>query len=320
MSDDAYGQLLTATIQHLESLKARGLRHVAVQPQTLAALAAPIPAAARAASPSIRPAPVPAPAPRPTQAPISAPVVAAAPPPAPVARPVSSLVAAPPPPLAAVLTTPPVSPTPALPKAEAFAALRARALTCIRCPHLASSRHQVVFGFGDINARLMFVGEAPGADEDVQGEPFVGRAGELLTKMIIGMGLTRATVYIGNVLKCRPDTPGQPSGNRKPTTAEMQTCLPYLQEQIDLIQPQVLVALGSTAMEGLVGHPVTISKIRGQWQSYRGIPLMPTFHPAYVLRNQAMAIKRQVWEDLLAAMEHLALPISEKQRNYFLKP
>ena len=204
-------------------------------------------------------------------------------------------------------------------KAAAFDDLRRRALACVKCPHLVAARKNVVFGTGSIDAGLMFVGEAPGADEDEQGEPFVGKAGQLLTKIIQTMGLSRNTVYIGNILKCRPDTPGQTAGNRKPTPEEMQTCIPFLHEQIDLIQPKVLVALGATAVEGLLGKTVGITKLRGHWQTYRGIPLMPTYHPAYLLRNQALSEKRRVWEDMLQVMEKLGLPISERQRNYFLK-
>ncbi len=191
-------------------------------------------------------------------------------------------------------------------------------LACVKCPHLVSSRKNVVFGVGSIDAQLMFVGEAPGADEDAQGEPFVGRAGELLTKIIQATGLLRSDVYIANILKCRPDTPGQSAGNRKPTPEEMQTCIPYLHEQIDLIRPKVLVALGGTALEGLLNKS-GIMKLRGHWQTYRGTPLMPTYHPAFLLRNQAMSEKRKVWEDMLQVMEKLGMPISEKQRNYFLK-
>jgi DNA polymerase len=133
------------------------------------------------------------------------------------------------------------------------------------------------------------------------------------------MGLSRETVYIANILKCRPDTPGQSAGNRKPTLEEMQTCIPYLHEQIDLIGPKVIVALGATAVEGLLGKTVGITRLRGQWRTYRGIPLMPTYHPAYLLRNQALSEKRRVWEDMLLVMEKLGLPINERQRNYFLK-
>lgn len=201
----------------------------------------------------------------------------------------------------------------------AFLALRNRALACTRCPHLASSRKNVVFGVGTPDARLLFVGEAPGADEDEQGEPFVGKAGQLLTKIIQAMGLDRNHVYIANILKCRPDTPGQSAGNRKPTSEEMATCIPFLHEQIDLIRPEVMVALGATAVEGLLGKTsVGVTRLRGHWQTYRGIPLMPTYHPAYLLRNQAPSEKRKVWEDMMTVMTRLKMPISEKQQGYFL--
>lgn len=199
-------------------------------------------------------------------------------------------------------------------------ALKKIALACVKCPHLAKTRKNVVFGVGDPHAEIMFVGEAPGADEDAEGEPFVGKAGQLLTKMIQAMGLTREQVYIGNVLKCRPDMPPASSGNRKPTSHEMATCLPYLRTQIRIIQPKVIVALGATALEGLLG-PVKIpmSRLRGTWQEFDGIPFMPTYHPAYLLRDQSIGKKRIVWEDLLAVMEKVGVPISEKQRKYFLK-
>jgi uracil-DNA glycosylase family 4 len=274
---DAYGQLLDATIQHLENLKSRGVRHVAVMPQTLRELSQPSKSISVPAQPAV-------------QIPKSA------------------------------ASDPSLVIRHSLPdKAAAFAALRERALACVKCAHLASSRKSVVFGVGSIDAQLMFVGEAPGADEDEQGEPFVGKAGQLLTKIIQATGLSRADVYIANILKCRPDTPGQSAGNRKPTPAEMTTCIPYLHEQIDLIRPKVIVALGATAVDGLLGKTVGITKLRGHWQTYRGTPLMPTYHPAYLLRNQAMSEKRRVWEDMLAVMEKLEMPISEKQRNYFLK-
>ena len=217
------------------------------------------------------------------------------------------------------LTHPPLPP-PLDPAAReaAMAELRIQAVACTRCPNLVSSRHSVVFGVGTVHARLLFVGEAPGADEDIQGEPFVGKAGELLTRMIGAMGLSRADVYIANILKCRPDTPGQTSGNRKPTTDEMATCIPWLHRQVDILQPAAIVALGATAVEGLLGKTLGITKLRGSWQEYRGIPLMPTYHPAYLLRNQAVTEKRKVWEDLLSVMERLELPISDKQRGYFL--
>ncbi len=194
-----------------------------------------------------------------------------------------------------------------------------RTLACSKCPNLVSSRTQVVFGVGNPKADLMFVGEAPGQDEDRQGEPFVGAAGKLLTKIIETMGLSRSDVYIANILKCRPDTPGRSTGNRAPTTDEMATCVPWLHEQIDLIHPRVLVALGKTAVGGLLEKEVAITRLRGQWQPYRGIPLMPTYHPAYLLHNQSLAEKRKIWEDMLAVMERLEMPVNEKQRNFFLR-
>lgn len=308
---DGYQQLLDATIRQLEELRGRGVRFVAVAPETLAALretprvSAPK-SAPRAPAPAARPA---APVPRPAMAPApAAPAFAPR-----VERPPALLA---PEPVAEPARGPVLSPEA---KAAAFADLQRRAMACVKCPNLASSRKHVVFGVGDTEAELMFIGEAPGADEDAQGEPFVGKAGQLLTKIIQTMGLSRQSVYIANILKCRPDTPGQASGNRKPTPEEMQTCIPYLHEQIDLIQPKVIVALGATAVEGLLGKTAGITRLRGNWQTYRGTPLMPTYHPAYLLRNQAMSEKRRVWEDMLQVMEKLRLPISEKQRNYFLK-
>ncbi len=189
---------------------------------------------------------------------------------------------------------------------------------CAKCAHLASSRTQTVFGVGNPNANLMFVGEAPGADEDAQGEPFVGRAGQLLTRIIETMGFSRSDVYIANVLKCRPDMPRGSSGNRAPTPAEMQTCLPYLRQQIEIIRPKVLVALGAVAVEGLLGSRGTMRELRGRWHSFNGTPLMITYHPAYLLRNQSRTEKRKVWEDMLLVLERLECDITEKQRSYFL--
>jgi DNA polymerase len=203
-------------------------------------------------------------------------------------------------------------------KNELIKSLAREVLSCTKCPHLVKARKNVVFGVGTVDAELMFIGEAPGADEDAQGEPFVGLAGQLLTRIIIAMGLSRDRVYIANILKCRPDTPNQTSGNRKPTLIEMQTCFPYLKRQIEIIQPKVIVALGATAVEGLFGKQMPITKVRGELQYYNGIPVIPTYHPAYLLRNQTKAAKRQVWEDMLKAMELLKMPISEKQRGYFL--
>lgn len=310
-----YHALLDATIAHLEDLKRQGVRHVTLDASTLEGLKA----APATASRSLAPAP-PAPV-RPAYTPPPRP---AAPAPVPVRRPEISSVA----PAAPTATTPePAFAGPALaPEAKeaAMADLRTRALVCQKCPSLATTRTQVVFGVGNIHSDIMFVGEAPGRDEDLQGEPFVGAAGQLLTRIIQAMGYGRPDIYIGNVLKCRPDTPGKSYGNRKPTLEEMKTCLPYLLAQIDIIRPKVMVALGGTALEGLFGKPLPITRLRGQWQNFRGIPVMPTFHPSYLLRFEdpvaANAEKRKVWEDMLLVLEKLERPVTAKQRGFFLKP
>ena len=158
----------------------------------------------------------------------------------------------------------------------------------------------VVFGVGNTSADLMFVGEAPGADEDNVGEPFVGN-GQLLTKIIETMGLARDQVYIANILKCRPDTPGKRFGNRPPTSEEMATCSPWLHRQTNSSSSR-----SSWLWANCRGRPAGTTgghtRFRGSWQTYRGIPLMPTFHPAYLLRNQALTEKRKIWEDMLAVM------------------
>jgi DNA polymerase len=197
--------------------------------------------------------------------------------------------------------------------------LKKEILTCTRCPNLVTSRTQVVYGVGNPFAELLFVGEAPGEEEDLRGEPFIGKAGQLLTKIINAMEFTREEIFIANVLKCRPDMPEGESGNRKPKPAEMVTCLPWLTKQIKLINPKVIVALGLTAVEGLLGEPCTMRDVRGKWLDYHGVPLMPTYHPAYLLRNQTLAEKRKVWEDMLLVLEKLGRPISAKQRGYFIE-
>jgi len=201
--------------------------------------------------------------------------------------------------------------------ATALAAIHEAVRACRKCEHLAAFRTQTVFGVGNPHAELMLVGEAPGADEDKQGEPFVGRAGELLTKIINAMGLSRDDVYIANVLKCRPDMPKGAPGNRPPTPLEMQRCLPYLRQQIAIIQPRALVALGKTAMAGLTGTDESMSAMRGRWFSFENIPLLPTYHPSYLLRNGSNTEKRKVWEDMMLVMEKLGMPVSEKQRGFF---
>lgn len=205
-------------------------------------------------------------------------------------------------------------------KSSAMDQLREEILSIEKSPEILASGANLVFGVGAIEADLMFIGEAPGVDEDREGEPFVGKAGQLLTKIIQATGLDRDKVYIANVLKYRPDTPGKSFGNRKPRPDEIESWFPFLKRQIEIIQPKVIVGLGATAIEGLLGHmPTGITRLRGNWQSYCSVPVMPTFHPSYLLRNQSWAVKRQVWEDMMQVMERLNMPISDKQRGFFLR-
>lgn len=205
-------------------------------------------------------------------------------------------------------------------KAERLAEVRAcrDQLPCAACPYGQGEHPHIVFGVGSPEAELMFVGEAPGADEDAQGEPFVGRAGQLLTKIIGVMGYRREEVYIANILKCRPDTPGETAGNRAPTPAEMESCRPSLFAQIEVISPRVIVALGATAMRGLLDAAAPMRDLRGRWHDFRSIPVMATYHPSYLLRNQDNAEKRKVWEDMLLVKERLGHTLTERDHGYFL--
>lgn len=170
---------------------------------------------------------------------------------------------------------------------------------CTRC-RLCEGRKHIVFGVGNPRADLMFIGEGPGRDEDIQGEPFVGRAGQLLTKIIEAMGMKRSDVYISNIVKCRPPE------NRAPLPDEIATCIPFLHQQIDSIQPKVIVCLGAVACQSLLQTEAPISRMRGQWQEYQGIKVMPTYHPAYLLRNPDA--KRLVWEDMKQVRDSLTRP------------
>jgi uracil-DNA glycosylase family 4 len=183
-------------------------------------------------------------------------------------------------------------------EAKTLEELRAAIGDCRRCK-LWSGRTHLVFGVGNPKAKLMFVGEGPGRDEDLQGEPFVGRAGQLLTDIITkGMGLRREDVYIANVVKCRPPE------NRNPEPDEVASCEPFLKKQIDLVKPAIIVALGKFAVQTLLQSKVPITRLRGQWHSYHGIKLMPTLHPAYLLRNPAD--KKLVWDDIKKVMKELS--------------
>ncbi len=194
--------------------------------------------------------------------------------------------------------------SPAGGKKEALAELALALKDCTRC-RLCEKRTQVVFGVGNPEAELVFVGEGPGGDEDIQGIPFVGKAGQLLTKMIEnGMGIKRDSVYICNVVKCRPP------GNRNPELDEVAICEPFLIRQLEIIQPKVIVALGKFAAQTLLRTQTPITRLRGQWHDYQGIRVMPTFHPAYLLRNESG--KKEAWEDLKKVMGELGLSIPQK--------
>lgn len=213
-------------------------------------------------------------------------------------------------PVATTLTAE-ATPTPeAADKHELLTVLRSEVAGCTRCPELAATRRQTVFADGDPHAELCFVGEAPGADEDREGLPFVGRAGQLLTKIIEACGLGRDQVYICNVLKCRPPE------NRDPATDETHNCAGYLARQLELVRPKFLVALGKHPAAWLLGRrpdQLRITQMRGQIHDYRGIPVMITFHPSYLLRcerdGRGKEVKKQVWEDMKEVMRRLGRPV-----------
>jgi uracil-DNA glycosylase family 4 len=186
-------------------------------------------------------------------------------------------------------------------KIAALDALNEQVKPCTKCSELVRNRTQTVFGVGSPMAELCFVGEAPGADEDVQGEPFVGAAGQLLNKIIAACGMKREDVYICNILKCRPP------GNRTPLPDEQANCRPFLERQIEIVRPKFLCALGAVAAQGLTGTTSSIGKLRGRLHNYRGIPVLCTYHPAYLLRNPAA--KRDVWEDMKFLMAKMGRPV-----------
>jgi DNA polymerase len=307
---------LTAITEELRRLKLAGVTTVPVADETLERLRRVVGrrAAATSAENAVEP-----------TAPKTAPVIPAAAPAAPTAvkprevvRPAAAAVSEP-------LRTPPEVRLPAGTKAERWAALKALVEGDQNCrAHLRPGK-RVVLGVGSLDAALMFVGEAPGAEEEIQGEPFVGPAGQLLTRMIVAMGVAREEVYIGNIMNWRPGLPtakGQEQvGNRPPTSGELAYCLPFLRAQVEVVAPRFLVALGATAAQGLLGAGAfkTLGEVRGRWHDFGGIPLMVTYHPSYILREPTPRRKRLIWEDLLQVMERAGLPVSDRQRGYFLE-
>ncbi len=310
---------LLALNEELRRLKAEGRRSVAVSEESVALLRAALADEPEAESNVGRSGFTPdtnvAPAGRPNPSGIKPDLQVSAPPPAAPAVPVAS----------ARFTLPEGD------KQARWNALRDIVLNDPVCRENVHPGKQVVFGVGNLDAAIMFVGEAPGGDEEEQGEPFVGRAGQLLNRMIKAMGLERGQVYIGNILNWRPamgarNADGSQTGNRPPTAQEMAYCLPFIRAQIAIIQPKVLVALGKTAVDGLLGADrfKSMGAARGTWHEYAGTPLRASYHPSYLLRQEGLVsaaakkIKRDAWEDLLAVMERAGLPISDKQRGYFL--
>lgn len=201
---------------------------------------------------------------------------------------------------------------------EKLAWLKERALSWRAARALGTLRDTMVFATGTPHARLMLVGEAPGYEEELQQEPFVGPAGQKLTQILRAMGLSRSEVYISNICKFRPSLgPQQHTANRAPSAEEIAACLPIIQAEIRAIRPAVILCLGGTAARGLLGNASSVASQRGHWFECQGIPTRVTYHPSYLLRNDTITARRSVWEDMLAIMEKLAMNITEKQRRYF---
>jgi uracil-DNA glycosylase family 4 len=203
----------------------------------------------------------------------------------------------------------PVLTSPGDDRKVALAQLAAEVADCAKCPDLFATRTQTVFGVGPLSPEVCFVGEAPGADEDKQGEPFVGKAGQFLTRVITGCGFKREEVYICNTLKCRPP------GNATPTTEQCENCRPYFERQIDLVKPKLIVCLGGTAAKNLLKTSTGIMKLRGKPYDYRGIPVYCTVHPSYIIRQTGEAFlkaKGECWEDMQLVLKHLDRPIPGK--------
>lgn len=307
-ADDERRALIRIVRQRLEALGRAGIDRIPL-PAISAFPTAPTPTAptSRPAAPtSLRaaieaaiPGPAPAPIPNAPSRPPAGP-----PPPIPTARPVT-----PPPVVGSLFEEPKLDAVvPAADRAGLLASMAIEVSGCDKCPELAANRTRTVFGEGSPTARLMFVGEAPGADEDRTGRPFVGRAGALLTDMITkGMGLSRDEVYIANILKSRPPE------NRPPEPQEIANCLPYLERQIAIIRPEFLCLLGKTAASALLETALPLGRLRGKWHRYREIPTIVTYHPSALLRNPAW--KRDAWADLQILMLAMGLKAPDRKRT-----
>ena len=303
MIDDP-AEALDILLEELKRQKAAGVRRVSITADSLAALkslaGAPVaPAAATASAPSVRPDAVTGSAPA---RPAMAPVVPAAPKPAVVS--------------VAPMPDAPIFTLAAGTKAERLQALRQLVDACAETKKHLTASHRALLGHGSADAKVVFVGEAPSLEEMEAGQAFAGASGELLQKILGAAAISPADYYLAPVMVWRPEPPTQ-YGKRPPTARELAFNLPYLRAQIDVVAPRIVVALGAQAFEALHGRTPSITQARGQWFDLAGVPLMPTYHPNYLLHNPSASAKRAVWEDFLLVMEKLGLPISEKQRGFF---
>ena len=185
---------------------------------------------------------------------------------------------------------------------------------------LDSLRQTMVFSVGNPEADVMLIGEAPGYDEERLGEPFVGKAGQKLDGILKAMGLARRDVYMTNVVKFRPAMPNQTTNSRKPTSAEMDACMPFIHAEVEVVAPKVIIVLGGTPAQALLGAEGSVVSLRGEFHEFAGVPVRVTYHPSYILHNEATAEKRKLWEDMLSVMDYLKMPVSDKQRGFFLSP
>jgi DNA polymerase len=304
MIDDP-AEALDILLEELKRQKAAGLRRVSISDESMASLkslagvapTAPVPVtSAKPAAPSVVARPI---------APVAAvrPVIPVAPKPAAVAT-------------TPVIADAPIFTLPAGTKAERMQALRQLVDTCVETKKHLTGSHRALLGHGSLEAKVVFVGEAPSFEEMEAGKAFAGASGELLQKILGAAAISPADYYLAPVMVWRPEPPTQ-YGKRPPTAREIAFNLPYLRAQIDVVAPRIVVALGAQAFEALHGRTPSITQARGQWFDLSGVPLMPTYHPNYLLHNPSASAKRAVWEDFLLAMEKLGLPISEKQRGFF---
>ena len=306
MIDDP-AEALDILLEELRRQKAAGVRRVSVTADSLAALKS---LAGTPAAPAAAAAPAPAKA-----APVSAPARTADAPSSVPVRPVTPVAAAAPKPVAPIPDAP-IFTLAAGTKAERLQALRQLVDACAETKKHLTGSHRALLGHGSADAKVVFVGEAPSLEEMEAGQAFAGASGELLQKILGAAAISPADYYLAPVMVWRPEPPTQ-YGKRPPTARELAFNLPYLRAQIDVIAPRIVVALGAQAFEALHGRTPSITQARGQWFDLAGVPLMPTYHPNYLLHNPSASAKRAVWEDFLLVMEKLGLPISEKQRGFF---